>query len=170
MADQHLQRLKPVFADGDKCRYNKRQMVNELHAVVKELGGRQTLGRNLTTMGELKEAIREGFPPAVVEQLMSSSGLTLKELADALDLSPRSLQRRRRTGRLARYESDRLYRLARIVALADEFLGDHERAIRWLKRPNRALGGVAPVAALDTELGARQVENILGRIAYGGIS
>jgi len=81
-----------------------------------------------------------------------------------------NLQRRRRTGRLARYESDRLYRLARIVALANEYLGDHERAIRWLKHPNRALGGLAPVAAIDTELGARQVENILGRIAYGGIS
>jgi putative toxin-antitoxin system antitoxin component (TIGR02293 family) len=101
---------------------------------------------------------------------MRASGLTLKELATALDLSPRSLQRRRRTGRLARYESDRLYRLARIVALANEFLGDHERAVHWLKRPNRALGGISPVAALDTELGARQVENILGRLAYGGIS
>ena len=101
---------------------------------------------------------------------MRASGLTLKELATALDLSPRSLQRRRRTGRLARYESDRLYRLARIVALADEFLGDHERAVRWLKHPNRALGGIPPVAALDTELGARQVENILGRIGYGGVS
>jgi putative toxin-antitoxin system antitoxin component (TIGR02293 family) len=101
---------------------------------------------------------------------MRASGLSLKELANALDLSPRSLQRRRRTGRLARYESDRLYRLARIVALAVEFLGDHERAVRWLKHPNRVLGGIAPVAALDTELGARQVENILGRIAYGGIS
>jgi putative toxin-antitoxin system antitoxin component (TIGR02293 family) len=56
------------------------------------------------------------------------------------------------------------------VALADEFLGDHEKAIRWLKRPNRALGGALPVEALDTELGARQVENILGRIAYGGVS
>src|SRR5437660_1190585 len=144
-------------------------MVNELHAVVKELGGRQTLGRKLKTMGELKEAIREGFPPAVVEQLMSSSGLTLKELAEALDLSPRSLQRRRRTGRLARFESDRLYRLARIIALARESLGADEIAARWLKRPNRALGGVAPVASIDTEPGARQVENVLGRIAYGGI-
>lgn len=118
----------------------------------------------------MREAIREGFSPAVVEELMLSSGLTLKELAAALDLSPRSLQRRRRTGRLARFESDRLYRLARIVALANEFIGEHEKAIRWLKRPNRVLGGISPITALDTELGARQVENILGRIAYGGIS
>ncbi len=145
-------------------------MVNELQAVVGELGGEQTLGRALSSERDMREAIRQGFPPAVVEELMRASGLTLKELASALDLSPRSLQRRRRAGRLARYESDRLYRLARIVALADEFLGDHERAIRWLKRPNRALGGIPPIAAIDTELGARQVENILGRIAYGGIS
>ena len=106
----------------------------------------------------------------MVEELMRSSGLTLKELAEALDLSPRSLQRRRRSGRLARFESDRLYRLARIVALAQHNLGNRESASRWLKRANRALGGVAPISAMDTELGARLVEDVLGRIAYGGIS
>lgn len=143
-------------------------MVNELRAVVSELGGEKTLRRPLLNDRDMCEAIREGFPPAVIPELMRASGLSLKELANALDLSPRSLQRRR--GRLARFESDRLYRLARIVALADEYLGDHERAMNWLKRPNRALGGAAPIAAIDTELGARQVENILGRIAYGGIS
>jgi len=145
-------------------------MVNELRAVVRELGGERTLGCHLSSDGDLRQAIREGFRPLVVEELMRASGLTLKELAGALDLSPRSLQRRRHSGRLAAYESDRLYRLARIVAVANEYLGDRQRALRWLKRPNRALGGIAPVAAIDTELGARQVENILGRIAYGGIS
>jgi putative toxin-antitoxin system antitoxin component (TIGR02293 family) len=145
-------------------------MVNELRAVVSELGGQRALGRSLSSDREMREAIREGFPPAVVGELMRASGLTLKELANALDLSPRSLQRRRRSGRLARYESDRLYRLARIVAIANEYLGDHGRALDWLKHPNRALGGVAPLAAIDTEPGARQVENVLGRIAYGGIS
>jgi len=145
-------------------------MVNELRAVIKELGGERTLGRALSRPVDLGDAIRKGFPPSVVENLMRASGLTLKELAGAVDLSSRSLQRRRRSGRLAPHESDRLYRLARIVALAAEHLGSRERATRWLKRPNRALGGVAPLAIIDTELGARQVENILGRIGYGGIS
>jgi putative toxin-antitoxin system antitoxin component (TIGR02293 family) len=145
-------------------------MVNELKAVVDELGGERAVGRHLSSDRDLREAIREGFRPAVVNELMRASGLTLKELAGALDLSPRSLQRRRSSGRLAHHESDRLYRLARIVAIANEYLGDRERAMRWLKRPNCALGGVAPVDAIDTELGARQVENVLGRIAYGGIS
>ena len=147
-----------------------RQMASELQAVIKELGGHQTLGRTLSNERDLREAIREGFPPAVVEELMRASGLSLKELAESLDLSPRSLQRRRRSGRLARFESDRLYRLARIVALARQNLGNQELAMRWLKRANRALGGLAPIAAIDTEPGARQVENVLGRIAYGGIS
>jgi putative toxin-antitoxin system antitoxin component (TIGR02293 family) len=67
-------------------------------------------------------------------------------------------------------ESDRLYRLARIVALAKQFLGENEIAIRWLKTPNRALGGKLPLDLIDTEPGARSVENVLGRIAYGGVS
>src|ERR1700690_879434 len=96
-------------------------MVNELRAVVKELGGEQTFGRALSSDRDMREAIREGFPPAVVEELMRASGLTLKELASALDLSPRILQRRRRSGRLARYESDRLYRLAPIVGVVDDY-------------------------------------------------
>jgi putative toxin-antitoxin system antitoxin component (TIGR02293 family) len=144
-------------------------MANELRSVIRELGGERALGRALTSDRDLREAIRDGFPHAVLEELMRASGLTLKELADALDLSPRSLQRRRH-GRLARFESDRLYRLARLLALARENLGDAARASRWLKRANHALGGVAPIAAIDTELGARQVENLLGRVAYGGIS
>jgi len=146
------------------------KMVNELHAVIEELGGEPVLGRSLRTETDLQAAIREGFPQSVVGEVMHAAGLSLKELATSLDLSPRSLQRRRREGRLARYESDRLYRLARIIALAKHYLGDDETATRWLRRPNRALAGSTPLQLIDTELGARAVENVLGRIAYGGIS
>lgn len=145
-------------------------MVNEIHAVAQEMGGEPTLGRSLRTESDLEAAIRDGFPRAVVDEVMQAADLTLKELAASLDLSARSLQRRRRVGRLARYESDRVYRLARIVALAKYYLGGPEIATRWLKRPNRALGGRIPLALIDTEPGARMVENTLGRIGYGGIS
>src|SRR5712692_4270164 len=130
------------------------RMVNEIHAVVEELGGEPVLGRSLRTEDDLQEAIREGFPQTVIEEVMHSAGITLKDLARSLDLSARSLQRRRRAGRLARYESDRLYRLARIIALAKHYLGNEETATRWLKRPNRALGNKPPLELIDTELGA----------------
>jgi len=146
------------------------RMVNELNAVVEELGGKAALGRTLTTEAELRSAIREGFPKEVVDSVMDSAGLTLKDLSRSLGLSPRSLQRRGHQGRLARHESDRVYRLARVVALARHYIGDKDSAARWLKRPNRALGGSVPLELMDTEPGARAVENVLGRIAYGGVS
>src|SRR5206468_12885338 len=145
-------------------------MANELRAVVDELGGEAVLGRRVKRDSDLQTAIREGFPQQVIEKLVEAADLSIKELAACLDLSPRSLQRRRREGRLVRYESDRIYRLARIVALAKSSLGGRNAATRWLKRANRALGGQAPLAVIDTELGARNVENVLGRIAFGGVS
>jgi putative toxin-antitoxin system antitoxin component (TIGR02293 family) len=145
-------------------------MASELSAVVEELGGEAVLGRRLNRDIDLRAAIRDGFPQEVIAELMLAAGLTIKELAACLGLSARSLQRRRREGRLARYESDRVYRLARIVALAKSSLGGRDAATRWLKRPNRALGGDVPLAVIDTELGARTVENVLGRIAFGGVS
>lgn len=161
--DQNLQEVSFGASIDDR-------MVNEVQEVATQLGGEATLGRSFRTDRDLQAAIREGFPQSVVAEIMHSAGLTLKELAASLDLSPRSLQRRRREGRLAKYESDRLYRLARVVALAKRYIGDGEKASRWLKRPNRALGGRVPLDLIDTEPGARAVENVLGRIAYGGLS
>ena len=88
----------------------------------------------------------------------------------SLDLSVRSLRRPKREGRLAKYESARLYRLARMVALAEHFIGSHKKAIDWLKRPNIVLSGTPPLRFLDTEPGTLQVKTVLGRIGYGGVS
>src|SRR5947209_1418058 len=145
-------------------------MRNEVQTVVEELGGKSSFGQSLRTEDDLRLAIRKGFPHSVIDEIMRGANLTLTELAAALDLSARSLQRHRREGRLASYESDRIYRLARIVALAKQYLGDPEIAVRWLKRPNRALAGKIPIELIDTEIGARSVERVLGRIAYGGVS
>jgi putative toxin-antitoxin system antitoxin component (TIGR02293 family) len=145
-------------------------MVSELNAIVGELGGEAAVGRRIRTGEDMSAAIREGFPTSVVDAFLGRSGLTLQEVASSLDLSTRSLQRRKHQRRLARYESDRLYRLARLLALADYFIGGRDKAVEWMKRPNRVLGGVAPLKLLDTESGARQVEDILGRIGYGGVS
>jgi putative toxin-antitoxin system antitoxin component (TIGR02293 family) len=57
--------------------------------------------------------------------------------------------------------------MARVYASAVEMIGDAAKAIEWLVTPNRALGGAPPLDQLDTDTGARMVEDILGRIAYG---
>ena len=145
-------------------------MINEITSIVEGLGGETALGRPVHTGEDMKAAIREGFPRAVVQAVVEASGLTLQEVASSLDLSVRSLRRPKHEGRLEKYESDRLYRLARMMALAEHFIGSHKKAIDWLKRPNLVLGGVPPLRFLDTEPGALQVETVLGRIGYGGVS
>lgn len=61
-------------------------------------------------------------------------------------------------------------RLARVGTIAEDALGSREKARRWLLKPNPALAGAVPLEQLDTELGARQVEGVLGRIAHGVVS
>jgi putative toxin-antitoxin system antitoxin component (TIGR02293 family) len=61
-------------------------------------------------------------------------------------------------------ESSRLFRLARIFARAAQVLDGPDAAAKWLRRPQRALGGEVPLALLDTDAGAVAVERLLGRI------
>jgi putative toxin-antitoxin system antitoxin component (TIGR02293 family) len=98
---------------------------------------------------------------------MERFALNRDEVSSALDLPPRTLARRKQEHRLRPAESDRLFRLARVAARAAEVLGSDSKASRWLHTPNRALGSEPPLALLDTDLGARQVEDVLGRIEHG---
>ena len=135
--------------------------------LVSTLGGRRALGSAPENLDALRARLRQGLPYGVLIALTSAYDLDLRTLAVVLRIPPRTLARRRRERRLRPDESDRVFRLARIAALAEGSLGGRERAARWLKRPNRALGNAIPLDHLDTDLGARQVEDILGRISHG---
>lgn len=135
--------------------------------LVSTLGGRRALRANVENLEALRLRLRQGLPYGVLAALTSTYDIDLKSLAVVLHIPARTLARRRLQRRFRPDESDRLFRVARIAALAEESLGGRDRAARWLKRPNRALGNAVPLHHLDTELGARQVEDILGRIAHG---
>ena len=53
---------------------------------------------------------------------------------------------------------------------AIEVLGSLEQARRWFSNPKRALGNKTPMEFCDTELGAEEVTNLLGRIEHGVFS
>lgn len=138
--------------------------------VVQILGGRAALEEKPRSSAELRARILEGLPYAALESVMVMFHLERSEVCEALNLSSRTFSRRKIEQQLQPDESDRLYRMARIAARATEVFGEIEKAARWLHRPNRALGGYPPVRLVRTDLGSRQVEQVLGRIEHGVIS
>jgi putative toxin-antitoxin system antitoxin component (TIGR02293 family) len=138
-------------------------------AIIAEvLGGRKVLGRSVKSFAELAEMIRKGLPSGSLTVLGEKLDLKNAALSKNLGIPQRTLTRRlSRHSRLTAAESDRAVRLARVYATAVEMIGDADKAAKWLQTPNRALGGEVPINQVDTDLGAREVENVLGRIAYG---
>lgn len=135
--------------------------------ILDALGGDKALQGEVHTMEQLRQRVRRGLPFLAFEAVTANYGLPKPSLRRVLRTPERTLIRRKQSARFLADESDRLVRVARIAALAEEVLGRRDRAGRWLQKPNRALGGATPLEHLDTELGAQQVEQVLGRIGHG---
>lgn len=138
------------------------------------LGGKSILGNIPHDPVAAAEMIRAGLPSRTLESLRSKLQTNLDELGEALNIPKRTLERRlegsareKRSRRLNNVESERVYRFARVTARAVEVLGDLDKAFRWLRKENRALGGEKPMLLLDTDVGTSAVEDLLLRIEYG---
>lgn len=138
--------------------------------VARHLGGRESLGREVESEFDLVRLVRSGLPPSALETVIGRGVLSRRE-AEQLIVPRRTLSHRKRRGEsLTTDESDKLARVVRVAALAEETFQNAEKAHGWLRDPNRALGGERPIDLLETEGGARLVEQILGRIAHGVFS
>jgi putative toxin-antitoxin system antitoxin component (TIGR02293 family) len=135
--------------------------------IAETLGGYRVMKRRVRSADGLRARVRIGLPYSALEALAGRLGASRAEMAGVLGVPARTLARRRVSGRFTVSESDRLVRLGRIAALAEQVLGGRDKAVRWLHRANRALGQRVPVRELDTDLGAREVEAILLRIEHG---
>jgi putative toxin-antitoxin system antitoxin component (TIGR02293 family) len=139
-----------------------------VRAISKLLGGKKVLKREIETPSELVTLTREGLPADILPALANELAMDRKVVARALGIPERTLSRRLSShARFSTGESDRIVRLARVLALASDTFGDMAKASRWLQTPNRVLQGQVPFELLDTDTGVQSVETVLGRIAYG---
>jgi len=114
--------------------------------------------------------IRKGIPFTAIRIVKSKLELSDSEFAKILGISLRTLHRKKETHqKLSITEGDRLYRVLRIFALAGEVLESDEMAKRWLHKPQHGLGGRVPMELVETEAGAREVEDLLEKIEFGVI-
>ena len=116
---------------------------------------------------DLIKCIGMGLPVEELEFLQASLGIPMEKLAPKLGISKATLHRRKAKGRLDPGESDRVLRFARLIGKAVSLFGELEDAKQWLNAPQFGLGGAVPLDYAKTEIGAREVENLLGRIEHG---
>ena len=112
--------------------------------------------------------IQRGFTYAAFERFLRNIDLPYRLLAQTVEIPERTLARRKESGRFEPDETDRLVRTSRVFARAIElFEGSSEAARQWLTSPVRALGGRTPLEFASTDVGAIEVENLIGRLEYG---
>jgi putative toxin-antitoxin system antitoxin component (TIGR02293 family) len=116
---------------------------------------------------ELIRQIQKGLRFAELEALRKKIDLPLDQLAGKLSISRATLHRRKNAGRLSPEESDKLTRFSHLLDHAVTVFGNLERGRAWLKYPQYGLGGAVPLDYAETEIGAREVDNLLGQIDYG---
>jgi putative toxin-antitoxin system antitoxin component (TIGR02293 family) len=139
----------------------------QVEGVLSVLGGAKVVGRRVRSPEDLTARVREGLPFAALVAVMEQYGISRDVLSGILHLSARNFLRRREQKRLSPDESDRLYRLARVIAHANRVFEDPEASADWIQSPNAALGKQQPLALLDTDIGVQQVDQVLGRIEHG---
>jgi putative toxin-antitoxin system antitoxin component (TIGR02293 family) len=117
---------------------------------------------------KLIEVLQVGLPVRELTDLQAGLAVPMEKLAPMLGISKATFHRRKGAGeRLGSAESDRVVRFARLLGKAIKVFGDREDARQWLGSPQFGLGNAVPLDYAKTEVGAREVENLLGRIEYG---
>jgi putative toxin-antitoxin system antitoxin component (TIGR02293 family) len=139
----------------------------EVEEVVTVLGGTKVVGRSVRSPEDLAKRVREGLPFAALSAVVQQYEISRDVVCEILHLSRRNFLRRKEQHRLSPEESDRLYRLARVLAHANRVFEDPQESADWIQTPNTALGKQQPLSLLDTDIGVQQVDQVLGRIAHG---
>ena len=113
--------------------------------------------------------IKVGLPAHLVQAVRQTFDLQDRSLETLMNASISTLDRRRREQKnLDPVASERLDRIASVCNLAEEVFEGQDAAAQWMSKPNKALGGTAPIMLCDTEIGAKQVRRVLHALEYGG--
>ena len=103
------------------------------------------------------DAVERGFETTAVGRLATTFEIAEGDVLEAVDISRSTVSRRKkRQERLTTSESDRLYRVVRLLGRAVEVLGTESDARQWMRTSKRALGGVSPLVMARTDAGAQE--------------
>lgn len=136
-----------------------------IETVADKLGGKPVLGATIRSQADLAMVVRNRLPLAALQGL-SRAGLSDQEIEQFVIPQRTRRHRAERNQPLTIDESDRAVRLLRTQSLAEDTFGV-DKASLWLRRPLAELNGETPLTVAQTEAGARLIEMVLGKIAWG---
>jgi putative toxin-antitoxin system antitoxin component (TIGR02293 family) len=125
------------------------------------------LGVHASTPPELIAAVKRGLPTGAFSALAAELEISEAVLAGVTGISPSTLLRRKKAGRLSAEESEHMVRVATLLDTAARLFGGVAAGADWMRSDNAALAGASPLVFADTEIGAREVESLLGRVEFG---
>ena len=137
------------------------------------LGGQRAIGAKVERELDFDEEIKRGFRTQVFVSFKSNTKLSNAVLSRVLGVSLRTIDRFvlvKGSNRIKPATSDRLYRTAKVVALAENVLEDRAQALEWLSSRQKGLGDRTPFDLLETDAGTREVEDELQRIEHGFVA
>lgn len=118
------------------------------------------------SIADIAEAVESGLPKHSLERVVERAGVEGPARLKLMHrVVPAATYKRRH--RLKLVESEKTERLARVIALAELLWDDEAETKRFLSAPHPELAGRKPIEAALTELGARQVEDLVNRALYG---
>jgi putative toxin-antitoxin system antitoxin component (TIGR02293 family) len=138
----------------------------DVREVTKKLGGQRVLGKKVRNQTDLRRAVEGGLPVLALTTLAAYLAQGSSSEANALKHSvvPKTTLKRRT--RLTQPESERTERLARLTALAEHVWEDRVLAREFLTTRQPQLDDERPIDLARSELGARQVEQLLMKMEY----
>lgn len=128
------------------------------------MGGAEVLHQNVRSFHDLEEVVERGLPKTALRRVGAFMSRPMTKLI--YKVVPEGTYKRRRA-HLSLEESEKTERLARVIATALYVWDDADQARAFLASPHGLLKDRAPIDVALTELGARQVEELLWQIFHG---
>ena len=131
------------------------------------LGGKIFMAREPVSGFDFVVASKKGITKQSIINLADIMDITMKDLASLLNVSYKTLGRKRRTDILGSLVSSLSIEIANTIANGLSVFEDADKLNRWLHKENRALNGRKPFELLNTPTGTKMVNKVLNRIEEG---
>lgn len=167
MADviEKNRKIGPVVAGKLQEQLEKGASINQIAWTI--LGGRQFMEAVPVSILDYVTAGNKGIPKLSVINLAEVMDVPMKNMAEILNVSYKTLGRKKQTDILDSLSSSLSIEIANTIAKGLSVFEDTDKLNRWLHKENRALQGKKPFDLLKTPTGIKMVNRILSRIEEG---